>query len=59
MNPYDVAERMAGFELKPSLAKRIHDVDVLCKAEGGGLRSRQVVAMIVCQWLRDEKLEGE
>jgi hypothetical protein len=36
------------------LAARLSAVDGMCRGEGGGLLSRQVVAMMVDQWIREQ-----
>lgn len=55
MNCYDMAKQMLGVETLPtSLFNALADVDGLSVSVGGGLVSRQAVAILVSMWRRNE-----
>lgn len=49
-----VAEEMLGETIPSVLQKRLCRVHFLAESEGGGLYSRQIVAMMVEQWEREQ-----
>lgn len=56
---HKIARKMLDVEnLDGELSQRLDCIDGLCKLADGQLWSRQVVAMVVEQWLR-EKQKGE
>lgn len=54
---YNIAQDMLGYtrdeQLPESLYSRLEHVHHLAEMAGGGLHSRQCIATIVEQWLRD------
>ena len=53
MNFLEMASEMLGASLPSTLEKRLIRVDALAMEIGGGLFSRQVIAMIIEQWERE------
>jgi hypothetical protein len=42
----------APFKLNPDLEAELRRVDEMCRAEGGGLESRQAIAIVILDWGR-------
>lgn len=54
-----VRSMIGGAFVPDSLWARLDQIDSLCIAAGGRLRSRQVIATVVEQWERDNGLASE
>ena len=52
---FDAEDSIEGMQqLPPELEKRLARVNALCKNAGGGLYSRQIVAIVIEQWERED-----